>query len=66
MIVPASMPWLAMAEYDQLLQEAAERGRLARLKDRWHRPATPTRLAATDSRWAARPPRMHPTAGASH
>ena len=43
MIVPASMPWLAMAEYDQLLREASERGRLARLKDRHHRTATRAR-----------------------
>lgn len=66
MIVPASMPWLAMAEFDQLLQEAAECGRPARLKDQRHRPATRTRLATTDGQWTTRPPRMHPTAGASH
>ena len=66
MIVPAAMPWLAMVEYDQLLREAAERGRLARLKDRHHRAATRTRVTASDGRWAARPPRMHPTARPSH
>jgi len=65
MIVPAAMPWLAMAEYDQLLREAAERGRLAR-KDRHHRTATRARVTATDDRWATRPPRMHPTARPSH
>jgi hypothetical protein len=66
MIVPASTPWVAMAEYDQLLQEAAERGRLARLADRRHRPVLHTRPAAHESRWAARPPRTHTTVGMSH
>jgi len=54
MIFPATMPELARTKKDEILQQAADRGRIAQLQGWPQRPAPRARLAAAVTRFAAR------------
>jgi hypothetical protein len=54
MIFPATMPELARTKRDDVLRQAAERGRTAQLRGWPRRPAPRARLASTVTRFAVR------------
>lgn len=54
MIFPATMPELARTKRDEVLQQAADRGRIAQLQGWPRRPAPRARFAAAVTRFAAR------------